>query len=234
MRKYISLYTVIATIGLAAVLIGFLKTFIIPVTNATFHAPLIIYVHGFFTFSWIVFFLLQAYLIKAENWTLHMTMGMLGLLLALGVAGTIPFAGAYQVEKDLPQLGEASVSTVLGTTTAALLFLGLVFAGLYYRDKPEVHKRLMMLATIAILWPAWFRFRHYFPSVPNPEIWFAFVLADSLIIFAWIWEKITNGRIHPTLLYVGSFVIAEHTFEIIAFDSSPWRAIARQLYTLFE
>ncbi len=234
MRKYVSLYTVIGAIGLAAVLIGFSKTFIIPVTNAAFHAPLIIYVHGFLALSWIVLFLFQAYLIKAENWTLHMTMGMLGLLIAVGVAVTIPMAGAYQVEKDLDQgLGDAAISTILGTSTAALMFFSLVLAGLYYRKSPEVHKRLMMLATVTVLWPAWFRFRHFFPSVPNPEIWFALVLADSLIIVAWIWDKIANGRIHPTLFYVGSFVIIEQTFELLAFDTEPWRAIAKTLYALF-
>lgn len=234
MRKYISLFTIIGMIGIAAVLIGFSKTFIIPVSNASFHAPAIIYIHGFFAFSWIILFLFQAYLIKAENWTLHMTTGMLGVLIAVGVAVTIPMVGAYQVEKDLAQgLGDSAISTILGTFTAALMFFSLVLAGLHFRKNPEVHKRLMLLATIAVLWPAWFRFRHFFPSVANPEIWFALVLADSLIIFAWIWEKIANGRIHRTLLYVGSFIILEQTFEILTFDTETWRAIAKPLYALF-
>ena len=234
MRKYVSLYTVIGAIGLAAVLVGFSKTFIIPVSNAAFHAPLIIYIHGFFALSWIVLFLCQSYLIKVENWSLHLTMGMFGLLIAVGVAVTIPFAGAYQVEKDLAQgLGDSAVSAILGTFTAALMFISLVLAGLYYRKDPDVHKRLMLLATITVLWPAWFRFRHFFPSVPNPEIWFALVLADSLIIVASIWDKIATGRIHPSLLYVGSFVIFEQTLEALAFDSEPWRATAKLLYALF-
>lgn len=234
MRKYVSLYTLLGAIGLAAVLIGFSKTFIIPVTNATFSAPLIIYVHGFLALSWIVLFLFQAYLIKAENWPTHMTMGMLGLLIAVGVALTIPFAGAYQVEKDIAQgLGDMAVSTIIGTFTSALVYISLVLAGLRYRKSPETHKRLMLLATLVVLWPAWFRFRHFFPSIPNPEIWFALVLADSLIIVAWIWDKIANGRIHPTLIYVGSFVIIEQTFEVLTFDSEPWRAVAKAIYTLF-
>ena len=234
MRKYVSLYTVIGVIGLAAVLIGFSKTFIFPVANATFQAPLIIYVHGFLALSWIVLFLFQAFLIKAENWTLHMTMGMLGLLIAVGVAVTIPIAGGYQVEKDLAQgLGDTAVSGILGTFTSSLMFISLVLVGLHYRKSPEVHNRLMLLATIVVLWPAWFRFRHLFPSIPNPEIWFALVLADSLIIVAWIWDKFTNGRIHPTLLFVGSFVIIEQTFEVLTFDTEPWRAIAKMLYALY-
>lgn len=74
MKKYFSPYTVIGAIGLVAVLIGFSKTFIVPVANASFHEPFVIYVHGFLALSWIVLFLVQAYLNKAENWALHMTM----------------------------------------------------------------------------------------------------------------------------------------------------------------
>lgn len=234
MRRYLSLYTALGLLGVLAVLIGFAKTFIIPVSVGEFKGPLIIYVHGAFTFGWIILFFTQAMLIKAENWRLHMTLGWLGIVLALGVAFTIPFAGAYQVENDLAKgFGDTAISTILGTLTAALMFLCLFAAAFYYRKKPDVHKRLMLLATIAILWPAWFRFRHYFPSVPNPEIWFALVLADSLIVISWIWDKWANGKIHPTLFFVGLFVILEHTFEVIAFDSPIWREIAKQLYSVF-
>lgn len=234
MRKYFSLYLVLGALGLAAVLIGFLKTFLIPVSGGTFHAPWIIYIHGALAFSFVVLFLVQSYLIKAENWSLHMTVGLLGLLAAAGAGVTIPFAGAYQVERDLAQgFGDTAISAILGAFTSAAMFLGLVAAGYRFRARTDVHKRLMLLALIVLLWPAWFRFRHYFPSVPNPEIWFAVVLADSLIVIAWIWDKLSNGKIHPTLFYVGLFVMLEQTFEVIAFDSPAWRMIAKQIYALF-
>lgn len=234
MRKYLSLYIVIGSLGLAAAFAGFLKTFFIPVSSGTFHAPLIIYIHGVFAFSFVVIFLVQSYLIRAENWPLHMTMGLLGLMAAAGTGVTMPFAGAYQVERDLAQgAGDVAISAILGTFTSALMFLGFVAAGYRFRNRLDAHKRLMLLALIVLLWPAWFRFRHYFPSVPNPEIWFALVLADSLIVIAWIWDKLSTGKIHATLLYGGLLVILEQTLEVIAFDSPAWRAIAKQIYALF-
>ena len=162
-----------------------------------------------------------------------MTLGMLGLLIAVGVAVTIPFAGAYQAQKDISSFGEGGVSAILGNFTAALMFLSLVLAGLHFRRRPEVHKRLLLLATITVLWPAFLRFRHFFPSVPNPEIWFALVLTDSLIIVAWIWDRWANGRVHPVLLYVGGFIIFEQSFEAITYDTETWRTIAKQLYAFF-
>jgi hypothetical protein len=35
------------------------------------------------------------------------------------------------------------------------------------------HKRLLLLATISALGPAWLRFRHIFPAVPQPFVTFS-------------------------------------------------------------
>jgi hypothetical protein len=59
------------------------------------------------------------------------------------------------------------------------------------------------------------------------------VLADSLIIISWIWDKVKNGSIHPVLTYMGLFIIIEQTFEVIAFDQPAWRAFAKWIYNLF-
>ncbi|CAN5365960.1 hypothetical protein BH20ACI2_BH20ACI2_08460 [soil metagenome] len=66
MRKYLSLYVTIGVIAFAAALIGFSKTFIFPVAAGTFSGPMSVYVHGAFTFCWVVLFLVQASLIKVK------------------------------------------------------------------------------------------------------------------------------------------------------------------------
>jgi hypothetical protein len=142
--------------------------------------------------------------------------------------------GLFQVNWDLSKgMGDTAVSQIVGILTTALMFAILVGSGFVYRKKPNIHKRLLLLATIVLLWPAWFRFRHYFPSVPRPDIWFAVVLADSLIIFSWVADKFTYGKIHPVLFYGGLLIIAEHTFEVLMFDSGPWRLVAKTIYETF-
>lgn len=218
-------------IGLFAVLVGFAKTFIMPVSAGSFKAPFVIYLHGTFAFCWIILYITQTTLIHFKSYRIHVTLGYLGIFLALGVAITMLPAGLYQVERDLKEgLGETVISSILGTCTTAIIFLSLIFAAIINRKKPERHKRLMLLAIIVVLWPAWFRFRHYFPSVLRPDIWFAVVLADSFIVFAWIWDKIKNGKVHPVLAYIGFLIIVENTFEVLLFDSGSWRSIAKEVY----
>lgn len=229
--RKLSFFFAIGLVGIFAVLTGFAKTFIIPVTEGNFKAPLVIYFHGAFAFCWILLFTAQTFLIQLKNYRTHIILGVLGLFIALGAAVTMIPAGMYAVEKELNQgLGETAISGIIGICTSALIFLFLVLAGILFRNKPDTHKRLMLLATIVVLWPAWFRFRHYFPSVPRPEIWFAVVLADSLIVIAWIRDKVVTGSVHPVLAYLGIFIIAENIFEILFFDSHSWRIVAKQLY----
>lgn len=229
-----SFFLWIAIVGLLAALIGFSKTFFIPMSNGSFKAPIIIHIHGAFAFAWILLFLTQTSLIHYRKYSLHQTLGFLGFFIATGVLVTLIPTSLHVVQRDLKQgLGEMSYSSLLGVIISGMLFFVLVVSGILKRKSPATHKRLMLLSTIVVLWPAWFRFRHFFPSIPNPEIWFALVLSDSLIIFSWIWDKMKNGFIHPVLKYVGLFIIVEQTIEVIMFDSPLWRSASKWIYHLF-
>lgn len=230
-RKKNSFYLLIAIVGLLAVVVGFFTTYLKPSFSGDFSAPVIVHIHGAFAFGWILLFLVQALTIKFKNFRLHKKLGYLGIFIAIGTAVTLLPTGLFQVKRDLSKgWGDTAISQIVGILTTALMFLVLVGAGIAYRRKPKIHKRLLLLATIVLLWPAWFRFRHYFPSVPRPDIWFAVVLADSLIILSWVADKITYGKIHPVLLYGGLLIIAEHAFEVLTFDSGPWRLLAKAIY----
>ncbi|HZY82103.1 MAG TPA: hypothetical protein VFE50_21410 [Cyclobacteriaceae bacterium] len=228
-------FIAIGLIGLFAVLTGFSTTFLIPLGEGEFKAPFIIYVHALLAFSWILLFITQSHLIQKNNLNQHRRIGFAGIFVAIGITATFVPVGLYQVEKELAQgFGPTATSSLVGTITSALIFISLVLAGLLKRRVPPIHKRLMLLATILLLWPAWFRFRHFFPSIPNPEIWFAIVLADSLIVVAILWDKIKHRSVHPVLLYVGLFIILEHTVEAYMFDSPLWRELADGLYRLLK
>lgn len=230
-----SYFLYLSIVGLLAVLIGFAKTFILPVSNGTFNAPGVVYIHGAFAFSWVLLFVIQSALINLKKYHTHIVLGVFGILIAFGTAITMLPVGLYAAQKELKAgLGETAISGFFGVCTSAVMFLSLVIAAILNRKNSSAHKRLMLLATIVVLWPAWFRFRHYFPEVPKPEIWFAVVLADSLILVSIIWDKILNGKIHWVFKYFGLFIILEHIFEITYFDGPSWRQIATTVYDFFN
>jgi len=230
-KTFPSYFFAMSIIGLLAVLTGFGKTFIQPLIAGRFSAPLVVYVHGAFAFSWVMLFIIQASLINFKKYSTHIFVGSIGILIAFGTAFTMLPVGLYATKRDLLQgYGDLAISNIVGVVTSALMYLGIVIAGLLYRNNAATHKRLMLLATIVVLWPAWSRFRHYFPSVPRPDIWFSLVLADSLILISCVWDKMVNRKIHPVFIYVGAFIILEHLFEVIYFDSPAWRSVAKIIY----
>ncbi len=51
-RRKPSFFLIMGLVGLFAVLVGFAKTFIIPVAAGNFKAPFSIHLHGAFAFGW--------------------------------------------------------------------------------------------------------------------------------------------------------------------------------------
>ncbi len=222
---------IIGLIGFLAVFIGFGKT--LPPAIKDSNTPTILYIHCAFAFCWLCLFFTQATLIRCDNFRVHKILGILGIFIAFGTALTMLPAGIYQVETELKSgSGETSYGNMIGVTTSAIMFLGMVTAALLTRKRPQVHKRLMLLATILLLWVAWFRFRHYFPSIPRGDIWFGLVLPNTLIVASWIWDKRVNGRVHLVLGWVGAFIIAEQSFETYMFDTAIWPPIGKQIFVL--
>lgn len=227
-------YVVMGFVALFAAFTGFAPTFFIPLGVGNFHAPPVIFLHGACAFGWVVLFAIQPWLIRHRRHAQHRQVGYAGLGLAVGFTLTAPFVAAYAASRDYAAGGgEVAISNVVGTFTSALIFMSLVAAGYLARRDANAHKRLMLLATIALLWPAWFRFRHYFPGIPSPEIAFAIAVADSLIIVAALRDLIVERRIHPVWLVGGTLLLAEHITEAILFDSAGWRTLAHALYAPF-
>jgi hypothetical protein len=224
----------IAWLVLGASIAGFSKTFFLPLALGRFHPLGATYVHAFFLFGWVALFFVQATLVRARAIRWHRRVGAFGVLVALGVAATTIAMGIQSVQRDIAAGGgEPVVSNVVGAFSAMLLFLLLVALAIAFRKRPDYHARLMLLATLHVLWPAWFRFRHFFPSVPFPEIVFAVLLADAWIVLAMARDRMKLGHVHPALLWGGLGVIAEHAAEAALFDSHGWRALGRWLMGQF-
>ena len=90
----------------------------------------------------------------------------------------------------------------------------------------------MLLATIVVLWPAFFRFRHLMPFVPRPELLLGLLLADLPILIAAVRDRLRWGRVHPAWAYVGSAVFVEQLAETLAFGSGTTLPLGRAVYQL--
>jgi hypothetical protein len=113
----------------------------------------------------------------------------------------------------------------LSTLYFFLIFAVLFGAALWYRHRPSVHKRLMLLAVLGGLTgtPVAHAIGHW--SVLHAWTGLIF-LASSLIFLSLsaIHDRLSQGRIHPVSLWVALVLfVSTAVFNIGIVPSSAWR-----------
>lgn len=196
--------------------------------------PLLI-VHGVVFFSWLLIFLTQSILARAEKLALHRRIGLLSAILAaamvvLGYQTTIAMARrGFDLSGDLairsdPLAGMAF--PLLDTAMFAILFVSAYF----YRKRPAVHKRLMLLAVFGGLMPAPIAhlLGHYAFFHDKPL--FEPLLVGSFLANGAIHDRIARRRIHPVSLWVAlTIFVLDLLCAAVVMPSARWHALAARL-----
>lgn len=222
------LFLWLGVLGIVVAIIGFTKTFFIPLFSGTFSAPPAIYIHGAFLFGWVGFFAAQSLWVQQARLRRHKQMGWIGGGLVAGVILSTLVVATLASQRTAAASGDISLASaeLFVVMLEMAVFGALIISAFLLRRRPDFHKRLMLLALIASLGPAWFRFRHYFPPIDNPLFVYSLLLADSLIIIAAVIDLLRERRIHPVYLVVGSAMIAIHAIEVFAFDTPIFRTLS--------
>ena len=214
---------------LAIGVVGFSTTFFLPLARGTFVAPPLIHVHGALLFGWLLFLIAQTSLIQSRGVRLHRRLGLLGACLCVAIMVSGVLVGLFATRRDLAAGGGSFVlGQFVNVLIEMLLFGALVGAAIALRRDGESHKRLILLATISLLGPAWLRFRHLFPQVENPFLVFS-LIADSVLLVAIVRDVLAYRRVHPVYLWAGGAMVTVHMIELAAIESTAWLRIARWL-----
>ncbi len=214
---------------LAIAVIGFSTTFFLPLARGTFAAPAIIHIHGALFFAWLLFFIAQASLIQSRSVLMHRRLGAFGAVLCVAIVVSGVLVGLFATRRDLAARGDSLVlGNFVNILIEMILFGSLVAAAIIFRRDSESHKRLLLLATITALGPAWVRFRHFMPFIDNPFVVFS-LIADSVLLIAIARDWLAFKRIHPVYIWAGGAMVAVHIIELSAIESSAWLRIGRWL-----
>ncbi len=111
-------------------------------------------VHGVAMTTWMVLFLLQPLLILSHNRRLHMSLGMFGAVLAAGIVvlGTwTAIATTKFIHTDLVRYGLDRRQFMAVPLSDIAAFAAFVSLGIWNRRRPQIHRPMMLLATLAIM-----------------------------------------------------------------------------------
>ncbi len=111
-------------------------------------------VHGVAMTTWMVLFLVQPLLIVSHNRRLHMSLGMFGagLAAAIVVLGTwTAIATTRKIDTDLVRYGLHRRQFMAVPLSDIAAFAAFVAVGIWNRQRPKIHRPMMLLATLATM-----------------------------------------------------------------------------------
>jgi hypothetical protein len=240
-RSSRNFYVWMAGACVAVAFSGFAPTYWLRLANGSFHAAPIIHIHGLLFSTWTLFFLAQTWLVARGDVARHRAMGLAGISLAtamciVGVLAAIR-AMAHATELGLEEQGRAFSIVAL----SAIVFFGVVVAlAIVNVQRPEAHKRLMLLATVSILQAAvgrWFfvlvgpaATRGLSPAETGPGPVALSIppglLVDLLIVAAMAYDWRTRGKPHAVYLVGGAALLILQLIRAPLSTTPAWHVVA--------
>jgi len=193
--------------------------------------PSYLFAHGFVLTGWFAWLLVQARLAGSGRLALHRKLGTAGALYAVAVAAGALMATmgvvrrvvglGIRLDADISALGQPGLGQNLSVLNflaavvwmnigSVVAFAVLVALAVALRRRPEAHKRLMLLASVAIIGPALARISRW-PGLGGEQG--PFVLSALLVLFAAIVanDLWTRRRPHPATVFGIAFILSTNS-----------------------
>ncbi len=221
-------YVGVALLITLIVFTGFSPSFYGTVVAGVAH-PWIIHVHAAVYVGWLALLITQSVLAARGQIALHRRVGTLGigygvLVFVLGLIVSVAVPVIHVHAGDWPMArAEQFLIVPLGDM---VLFGGFFGAAVAYRRQPEIHKRLILLAAVAVMFAAVSRV-WFVESIPvRLFVWYFPVLVGMA------YDLVSRRRIHP-VYWIGVAAMAVAFLRIPLSRTDWWHGVARAAYAPF-
>jgi hypothetical protein len=191
----------------------------------------LVHAHAAILSAWMLLYVTQTGLVSARRVDLHR---------ALGIAGVNPCADGDRCRHLAGNRFRAPREHAAGWPNAEaflpvplfsiVLFAGFTTAGLAWRRRPDYHKRLMLLGTMAMLVPALARIVRmtqppFLPFGVRGGVAVLHLYLLALIVF----DLSRRGRLHPVTAWGAAIFLVTWPFRLTIGYTEPWQAFAHAL-----
>ena len=223
-RKF---YIALAILMTLTVIVGFWPSYYGPLTEGTTRVSWVLHFHGVVYIGWMALLILQVTLAARGKIQAHRSVGKLGIgygVVVLLVGLLVSFAAPVMhvtAGEWTPDQAAAFLPIPLGDMVLFGSFFGTAIA---YRRKPEVHKRLMLLATVALLFAAVFRINAagWLPMPATIFVWFI------PVILGMAYDGLTRGRVHP-VYWIGAAAMGISLLKLPLGTTDFWLGVGGRI-----
>ena len=221
------LYTWGAVIALLVMFAGFAPTFYLKhVLGGAPELDAMRMVHGAVMTTWFALFLVQARLVAGGRTDLHRRLGSAGIVVAALVVGMgMSLAIAAARAGASPVKGIPPLVFFIMPVAEMFMFTVLFSSAIALRKRSAWHKRLMLLATLAMLTPAVARLQ--FIRDGGPPAFFAFT--DLIILGCIAFDTAKNRRAHPAFIAGLAFIVVAQLGRLPLSQTGAWMSFAKWL-----
>lgn len=222
------LYGAAALVASLVVLGGFAPSYYL---KSFFGAPdlsTLKHVHGVVMTSWFVLFFVQARLAATGRIGIHRQLGVAGVFLAVllvAVGTTLGIASAKAGVAPVP--GISPLVFLVLPIGEMVAFATLFSAAIALRKRTDYHKRLMLVASVAMLTPAFARLSSHVIVAGGPPVFFA--LTDLVIMGCIAYDTLKNRRLHPAFAGGLAFIVVVQFGRLALSQTALWTRFATWL-----
>src|ERR1700728_4323847 len=159
LRQYF--YLCMSLLIAIVVVYGFSHTIGANLLHASPLPPFILTIHAIVFPGWVLFFILQSALVRTRNVPLHRTLGWFGLAFgcAILVLGYLTATGMdrFLLRTDPADASDTTAFIIIQLMDLACFAIPFALA-IYWRRRPEYHRRLMLIASCGLTDAAFGRF----------------------------------------------------------------------------
>jgi hypothetical protein len=220
-------YVALAAYLFVMIVVGFWPSYYGPLVRGAVKAPVILHIHGVIFLGWMLLLIAQAILAARGDLHTHRALGTVGIgygtvvwLMGLLVSFVAPVINVHSGRWTVPEAA-AFFPIPFGDM---VLFGGYFLAAVLTRAKPELHKRYMVMATIALAFAAAFRLQAVGVAIP-----LAIVIWYVPLALCMLYDYRSKGRVHPIYL-AGAAVMALALLRLPFGTSAVWQGIGVPLF----
>lgn len=219
-------YLCMSLVLAALVIAGFSRTVSANLFRANPPRPLLLWIHGTAFSTWVVFFITQSAVMRARKVSVHRLLGWFGAGLAAVMVVLGLTIAVVMTRFDTFVLHQKGVDAFLSIPFVDMIIFGSCMAmAIYWRKRPEYHRRLVFIATCQLMDAAVGRFDFMF----NHNLFFPAL--DCLIVLGMARDWVMDGRVHRVYLYALPAMIVVQSLAIYTWRVNPgwWAGITHAI-----
>jgi len=223
-RRYDHLFfSSMAWLMLGAVIVGFGPTYYFA---GVFHAPLpsmIVHVHGAAFTLWMLLLVTQTSLVSAGRVNIHRRLGIGGFVLAYAMVVLGVLAATDSLVRQAGPPGRDPKTFYVVPMSAMLVFATVITFAYRNRANSPAHKRLVLIATTALMVAAFARWPFAFL---HRQVVVATLFSFGFLAMLILYDLFSLHNIHRATLWAGGFLVFVYELRFPVGKTAAWHAFA--------